>query len=788
MGILFRKLLRDLKEAKGQFIAILVIVTIGVMFYTGMNATFRNLSDSSEKYYREYRLADLWASVYRAPESVLDRINSLPYVEESIGRVVKDVKIEVSDENAIIRLITLPDRKTDIINDISLKSGRYFSENENNQCLLEEEFFKAHNLNIGDYINPVINGSEVRLKVIGTVKSPEYVYLIRDGSELFNDNRKFGVAYIKKSFGQTVFDFNGSINDIAMTLKDDVNIGKAKDDVKKVLDEFGVTSVVERKNQISYRMLNEEIRGMKSFGSVFPVVFLVVAAVIIYIMMGRMVENQRTQIGMLKALGYSNGQVLAHYLTYSVFIGLLGSVIGAVFGMYLGRYVTELENQYFHLPLEDMKIYPELAVPASLLTLFFCVVAGYNACKNAFRIVPAEAMRPKAPKAGKKILVERISPLWSRLDFSWKIILRNLSRYKRRTILTSIGIVFSAMLLLMGFGMQDSINFLMDQQFKNIQNNDLRVDFYDLLNVDELDYIRGLPHVMKVEPMVETGVEISNGWRKKDVGFTALVRNPELYRVADKQGNAVEPPSEGILIPEKLGRTLGAGPGDTVYIKSYLPGKKKREVTVKGTIQQYIGINVYSSMDYIDYILGEGRVAGTAVIKLDSEIYEEEVKEKLKDIPGVSSVQSKNDAVNNIEKSMEAMTAFIGVIVVLAAVLSIAVVYNIATINIFERQKELATLKVLGFKSGEVQKSVFNENYLVTAFSILAALPLGKWFDDYLAATMYETDMYTLPAVKNAGTYILAIILTIAFTVLANFTLRKKISSINMVEALKSNE
>jgi putative ABC transport system permease protein len=787
MGILFKKLIRDINEAKGQFISILVIVMLGVMFYSGINATFRNLSGASIKYYREYRLADVWADIYKAPESMVDRIKSLSYVKMATGRIVQDTKINISGINATARLITLPDQKEDIVNDIILKSGRYFSESESSQCLVEEEFYKAHGLKPGDYISPVINGNVVKLKVIGSVKSPEYVYVLKDGSELVPDNAKFGIVYIKKSFGQAIFGFEGSINSISAILANGTDIGNAKDDIKKMLKNYSVINVYSRDNQISSSMLDQEMKGLQSMGGTFPVAFFIVAAVIIYIMMARMIENQRTQIGVLKAFGFSNLKILAHYLSYSFFIAVVGSILGSILGMYLGIGFTNLENAYFHLPPADMKIYSDLVLPASCLTLFFCLLAGYNACKLVLKIMPSEAMRPKAPKIGKRILVEKIEILWRSLNYTWRIILRNVFRYKRRALMTSIGVVFSTAILLIAFSMKDSIDFMVNQQYENIQNYDIKVNFSRFINDEELTSIKNIPHVTELEPIIETGVEISNGWIKKNIGFTALINEPKIYKVTDKNGVAIELPQQGILIPEKLAEILNVKPNDIVYIKSFLPGRDKKAVRVKGIVAQYIGLNAYSSIDNAEKLLSDDFSANAAVLKIDSSAYEKEVKNRLDDITTVSTIQSKSDSMNNFLKNMASMTASMGVMIVLAAILSIAVVYNIATINIFERQRELATLKVLGFKDGEVKKLVFNENYLITAFGIILGLPMGYWLGG-LMMSANTTEAYSIPFVASVKTYILSAVLTLAFTALANFILTKKIKSISMVEVLKSNE
>lgn len=787
MNILHKKLVRDLWQSRGQFISVLIVVIIGVMFYSGINATFRNLTRASEKYYQDYRLGDLWVNVLKAPENMEDKIEAHPAVKKVTGRVVQDVKLDISGENAMIRLITLPDIKKDVVNDIVIKAGRYFSDADSNQCLVEEEFYKAHGLKPGDTISPVINGTEVKLKVLGSVKSPEYVYTLKDGSELMPDNRRFGVVYIKKSFGQAVLGYQGSVNSLTLLLKEGMDVEKVKEDMKKACKEYGVIDTVTKENQISNKMLSEEIKGLKSTGGAFPVVFFTVAAVIIYITMGRMVENQRTQIGVLKAFGFSDWKILLHYLSYSAFIAILGSIIGSVLGVFLGKGFTALENMYFNLPQAEMMMYPELVIPASLLTLLFCLLAGYNSCKKVFRIMPSEAMRSKAPVKGKRILFEKIPVLWKNISYQWKMILRNVIRYKRRAFLTSIGIVFATAIIVVALGMKASIDFLIDQQYTQIQNYDIKVGFSKFISLEELSPIKSMTHVSKLEPLVETGVEISNGWRKKEVGFTALVVQPEIYKVIDKKGDPQTLPDNGILMPEKLAKALGVQLNEPVNIKSFLPGKEKKEMQVKGIIAQYLGTSAYGSIEGFNTLAGEGRIANAAVIKLDGGAYEKQVVNELKKMPFVSSVQSKSDSMNNLVKNMAAMTSSVGVMILLAAVLSIAVIYNIATINIFERQRELATLKVLGFKDQEVRNLIFYENYLITLFGVLVGLPVGRW----LGSTMmmaYETDAYTIPFATGQGTYLLTVVLTAGFTALANLTLAKKIRNLDMVEVLKSNE
>jgi len=787
MKILFRNLLRDIKKSKGQFISILIIVVLGVTFYTAINSAFKNLSNSSTKYYEEYRLADIWVDLYNDPIGIKEKVLSISNVKAVTGRIIKDASINISEENATLRFITLPDMKTDIVNDIVMKSGRYFSEGDSNQCLLDEDFFKANNLNLGEYIYPIINGNKVKIKIVGSVKSPEFVYTLKDSSEIMPDNKKFGIIYIKQSFGEGIFNSKGSINNISIQVSNGSDIVKVKDDIKRTLKNYGIKNVIDREEQTSIKMINLKIEQLKSMGGSFPIIFFMVASVIIYIMMGRMVENQRTQIGVLKAVGFTNLQVLVYYMSYSALVAFIGSIIGAITGTYMGASMTKLYNQYFNLPLAETKIYGEFVIPAFFLTLAFCLFAGYHSCKAIFKIMPSEAMRQKSPESGKKIILEKIDLIWRNISYLGRVITRNLFRYKKRVILTSLGIIFSSAILLVALSMKDSIDFMIEKQYSSIQNYDIKVRFSNLINIEELNNIKNINHVKEVEPVLETGVEISNGWKTKQVGFTVLVKDPQMYRVEDKDGNIISIPQNGLLVSEKLADILGIKLNDSVNVKFYFPGKEKKEMVVKGVVVQYLGLSTYTSMDSLNSLLGEGMIANSAVLKLDDIKYENDIKDKLRDIPSVASLESKTDSLNALLTAMGAMGASIGIYIILAGILLIAVLYNIATINIFERQRELATLKVLGFNNNEVKQLIFTENYIITIFGMIIGLPVGKWLGAYLMKTS-STDAYTIPYVIEFKTYIIAIILTLLFTVITNLTLIKKIKALDMIEVLKNKE
>jgi putative ABC transport system permease protein len=791
MRLFFKMIFRELKNIKGQFISIVTIIAIGITFYTGFNTTLFNLKTASEQYFRDYRLAHLWVYFSKTPENVVERIMKIPGISKVTGRVVEDVKLSPAEQNVMVRLITLPDSPAAPVNDVLLKSGRYFTDDHSRQCLVEEAFFKTNGLKLGGELRPVINGNEVKLKIIGTVKSPEYIYQLRDGTELFPNARKFGIIYLKESYGRPLFGFEGSINEAVVLLSATANSQAIQERLKKLLTNQGLQEITPRKEQLSYNTFSGEIEQLSSLGSVFPMMFLLVAALITYITMSRLVENQRVQIGTFKAIGYNNLQILAYYLAFAVLMGLAGSLSGFVLGQYFSKFMLNIYNNLYQLPLAAIKPQYGLIVSASLLALGFGLLAGFNAAKHELRLAPAESMRPKAPKAGTKTLIERIVCLWRRLNFSWKIIVRNLFRYKKRVAFTAVGIILATALLLTACGMNDSLDYLIDKQFSDIQQYDLKVNLNQLSNRDALKYFDSLPHVVKTEPMVEMGMELRNGWRVKKMGLTVLPQESELYRIVDVKGTPVPLPARGILLPERLGRLLNLRVGDEAHFEVLWSGlrsdHKPKEIIIKGQVAQYVGQSAYGSMGQVNRFFDEGRIANVVLIKLDDRRHETAVVGKLTKLTTVSSIQSKAESVHNLERTLDSMNSMVVIFILAAGALAFAVIYNITNINIHERRRELATLKVLGFTEPEMKRLIFNENLIVTFAGVLAGLPVGGLFLDALMQSAASENM-TLPAVLYNRSYFWTYCLMFGFTIFANLVLTRRIRSINMVEALKSSE
>ena len=627
------------------------------------------------------------------------------------------------------------------------------------------------------------------LTITGTAKTPEYVYMIRDAAEFVPNNLKFGIVYVKESFGQSVLGYENSVSEINALLKPGTDRDMAKREIERTLKEYDVLQVIKKEDQLSYNSFVNEIKSLEAMGNVFPLIFFAVASLIIYITMSRMMENQRNQMGILMALGYSDLSIFIHYLSYASIVGVLGSISGFFPGVFAGSYMLSLYNNMYKLPYSEVQTYPDLLIPSVLITLFFCIAAGYTSCKSALKTIPAQAMRPRAPASGRRTAVERWKFVWSRLNFSWKMILRNIFRYKKRSMLTCLGILSSYALLLAGIGMFDSIAYMIRIQYPYSLKYDIKISFNGFVNNKELETLKSLPHVRTAERLAELGVEMKAGWKQKNIGLSLLGRDAGIYCVTDGEGNPVQVPGRGILLPEKLAKSMNINIGDRVTIRPLLPGKDAiiKETVVTGTMPQFLGVSASCDITNLGYFLDEGEMMNGATLQLDDLINEKAVTERLKEMPYVNTILSKKGSMENLIKGMENITSMVYFIILSAGVLAFAVVYNTTTINIFERRREIATLKVLGFNTREMEQIVFNENLVITLAGTLAGIPAGRWLLSFIIQVS-STENLTFPTVINLPSYLTAAAAAFGFTLLTNRILSRKLSGIDMVESLKSAE
>ncbi|WP_231701767.1 ABC transporter permease [Crassaminicella thermophila] len=769
-----------MKKSKGQFLAITALVIVGLMFYTALSAAAINMGRTLKDYYHVTNFADIYVKVVKIPQKDVKNLENINGIKRVAGRVVFDVplKVENEKEKVNVRVISIPD-KDETINSLFMKEGAYIS-SEIKDVMVLEQFAKARKIKLNQILKLQIDGKEYNLKVKGIVASPEYIYLMEDEQSLLPEPGKFGVLFVSNKFAQQSFGFEDSYNEIVIQAKSEYDVEKIKKKLEKILKRYGVKRIITKEEQLSNRMISEEISQLKKSSNTIPLVFLGVAAIIIGVMVSKTVKNDRMAIGVLKALGFNNVQIIFHYTKYALMIGIIGAIIGTVFGMVLSGYMTKLYIQFYNIPMLKINFYYRYMFLAVFISSVFCIISGLLGARKVLNILPAESMRPEAPKVGKSIWLEKIIILWERISFSWKIVLRDIFRNKKRFVFITFGIALTYAITLIPLHQNHLFIKIFHTHYGTFQRMDYNINFSRPMHMKVINDITHIVETDKIEPKIEYPFEIVYGWKSKVVTVIGLKKNTEFYYFVNLKNKKIDIPKKGIVLSENLARYLGVKKGEQVKIKTFIPDREDIYVEVKEIIKQSLGINAYMNIQQMNTkLLDKKLITG---VYLDTN---DNVKEKLENAKNITSIKSLEDS-RNVFKQFLKLTIFsIGIMILFAGILGFAIVYNATVMSISERRLEFSSLRVLGFTKKEIYRIISKENGIMTILGIIMGIPIGKYMV-YSIMQAFNTELYTLDTDVALSTYVFAGIFTIVFVSLSQLFTLRKINGLDFMEALKN--
>ena len=542
-----------------------------------------------------------------------------------------------------------------------------------------------------------------------------------------------------------------------------------------------------------YTGFGQDAERMANLASVFPVIFFLVAALVCLTTMTRMVEEQRVQIGSLKAMGYSGLAISRKYLFY----GLLPSLTGGVFGLVIGyilfpKMIFTAYQIMYQMPNIELRAYPEISIFSVLAAVACTTLATLWACLATLRETPASLMRPRTPKAGKRVFLEYIKPLWRKMSFTHKVTARNLFRYQKRFWMTVIGIGGCTALIIAGFGMRSSLLFTMSRQYDDLFHYSAQVTLSDnALSTERQaveDFLAGDERIVSYVPCEASSATVVTP-SYSTTAYIEVMASDEIGKVVDlfdyKSGDPITMGDEGVYIDQKLSELLKVSVGDTFF----LDGDVRGDVTVAGIYEHYTGHFIYMTPGYYENALHADGEPNAYLLNFTSDDTDtcNAIFEKLLDMSGVATTSRMRDTQDTYMHSMERVDFVVVIIILAAAALAMVVLFNLSNINITERQRELATIKLLGFYDKEVSAYVYRENIVLTVFGILMGCFMGHWLHIYLVRST-EIDLMMFGRQTAPSAYVYAAILTMLFSVLVNVLAHFKMKKIDMVESLKSAE
>jgi len=791
MAVLNKKLLRDIWKARGQTAAVALIILCGTATYIAINSAYRNLLLTRDTYYQEYRFADFEIQADRAPGTAVFKIESLPGVREVRGRIVEEANVDIPgvDRSRTGRIISMPVQDDRVLNDIHMMEGRYFEPGVINEVVLSQRFAEANGLGVGDSIKASIDNKKHTLKIVGLALSPEYVYLIRNVQELVPSPERFGILWVPEDFAETAFDMDGAVNNFIGTVENEDELDRILDEADQLLDAYGVFAKTKKENQISNRFVSDEIAGLGVMAKIMPTIFLGIAALIILVLLSRMVRKERTEIGLLKAYGYSNWTVAFHYIKYAMVMAAAGCIGGFAVGQWLANGMIQIYVQFYQFPVLRSRVYPDVLAQSMGIAMVFAVLGAAIAARRAALIHPAESMRPEAPKFGSRTILERVHALWKRLSFTWKMIARNIARNPLRAGFGVFGVMVSCGLVVMGFFAGNAIDYLIRFQFYEIQREDMTVNFVREFGKGALHEFQRYDNVRRAEPMLQYPFTIKNGWREKDIVVTGVPADSELQYVLDTDKRRVDLDHRGLVLPQHLANELQVRPGSTVRLEPLMGRiEKERDVTVSNVTEQYLGTSAYMNIDALSRVLDESFAMNAMLVQAGGDDGAAKLNNFLKDVASVAAVAIKQDMLQSLEDTIAtSMKIQNTVMLFFAGAISFAIIYNVTMVSLAERERELASLRVLGFTNQEVGRILYRENFILAALGIILGLPFGAAICR-LMVYAYDTDLYRLPFYIPMRTYVIAVGASAVFVILANLAVRRRIRTLDMVEVLKSRE
>ncbi len=789
MRALDRKLLRDLWHMRGQALAIAAVIMGGVATLVMSLSTYDSLVLTRDRFYADYRFAEVFANLKRAPESLADRLREMPGVERLQTRVRAGVKLEVEGfaDPVTGLLFSLPDTGESELNRLHLKRGRLPAPYSPDEVVLVDTFAEAHGLGPGDHLAAIVNGRWQRLSVVGVAVSPEYVYQIAPGA-MFPDFKRYGVLWMSRHTLAAAYDMQGAFNSLALSLAPGAREQEVIDRLDAWLARYGGTGAFGREDQFSNRFLTEELRQLKTTARIFPAIFLGVAAFLLNVVVSRMVALQREQIAILKAFGYTHWAIGLHYLKLVALVTLLGVAAGVALGAWFGQGLAAVYMETtFRFPYLDYRLRGEVVLIALAVGMLASGSGALMAVVRAVRLTPAEGMRPETPAVYRATFVERLG-LQRHLAQPSRMILRHMERRPVKSALTVLGIACACALMMVGNYQKGAIDFMVDVQFRQANREDLAVTFIEPTAGRALHELAALPGVYHVEGYRNVPAIL----RFQQYSYRAALYGIEpqgvLHRSLDNRLAPVQVPPGGVVLTDHLAREiLHVKPGDLLTVEVLEGRRPVLQVPMLGITKQYLGVSAYMRRDSLNALMREGPVLSGAYLGIEAGT-EPAVYRALKDRPRVLGMVSNAASIESFYATIGEFVLFYNLVAtLLAASIGFGVIYNSARIAISERGRELASLRVLGYTRGEIAYILLGELALLTLLAIPVGFLLGVGLTGILVLA-FKTDLYRLPLILEPSNYALGASVVLVSALVSGLILWHRLGRLDLIGVLKTRE
>ena len=759
--MLWKKLFRTMWQYKAQFISMILMITIGVGIFVGFNMEWISIDINTKRFFKESNFADYRVvSELGFSEEDAENVENIKGVDKVSRYISVPADVKEKDGDSLALTVTENFDVSSFLKD----DGADYDKKSEDGLWISDKYAAANDISIGDKLTLVYKGITINTVVKGTVKSGEHLVCVRDETQLMPDYNTYGFGYIspaayKKALGR---DYYPQLNIISDLSKEEIT--------DKTDDALGKTTLVLSKDEnSSYSAADGEMEEGKTMGSVLPVLFLLIAVLTMVTTMHRLTAKEKVQIGTLKALGFRDKRILRHYTSYAFMIGIIGSVAGIGLGYLVARMIMGRDGTmgtYFDMPYWELRL-PTFCIVILAVLILALTLIGFLSVKEMLKGTAADSLRPYAPKKMKKLLLEKTA-LWHRFSFGTRWNMRDIMRHKSRTLMSLVGIAGCMVIVVGTMGMRDTMNAFLSTYYDDSMKYSSRIYLSETATEEDTQKIID---TYKGDSSATVSVQIDD----KAVALDIYDITRGKVRFPVEKDGYVTPAKDGAYICMRIADKFDLAAGDTLKISPY-GSDKTYNLKIAGVIRS-VSENIVISTDYAKTL--------DIPFKTDS-VYTDTKKADIKSEECISAVQSKQAIIDSFDTFMEIMYMMISILIIAAAVLGIVVLYNLGVMSYTERYREMATLKVVGFRDKKIGRLLIGQNMWVTLIGAVLGIPLGIALLNYLLVTMASE--YELKLTIGQLTYITGLVITFGISLTVSRAVARKNRKIDMVEALKGAE
>lgn len=781
--LLLAKMLCDIQRSRASYLISILIVAVGFCGYCVLSIAAGQLMEARDFFYEATNFCDGFASVASAPASMSRQLEQIDGILRAEARIARTVRVDLEDESEA-QLLLLSTTESGM--NLPYLSEGVLSADMGRDLVLGDGFSKARGFRAGDNISLLIDGVSVPFTISGSGISPENIYLIRDISQMLPDSKSYDAAFVSLPVMQSLFSMPGLANEFVFTLEEGTDFAGVKPLIEEILDPYGCYRVYDLDGNLSCSMLQTELDQLSQITGVIPFLFLSVAAVILYIALHRLVEQQRTQIGTLMAVGIRRRDICLHYMGYGVFVGFSGGILGGALGMLCAKPLVDYYMVYFSLPRIPHALSFHYLFAGAAMSTVFCGGLGFVCARRLWELAPAEALRPAAPLTCSRSPLERIPAFAALFTEAGLMAVRAVFRNRRRSLLSLFGIACAFMMIASLVSMNNLIDSFLFDYFEETQHQDITVYFSKpVLIKDARQMLRPYKTELSEFPL-SFPVSLRSPAGSQDCTLQTLTEDSKLCLLYDEAGAPVWPRPGGVVLSVHMAKLLGVQVGNVVEVETSDLGKRTSRLTVCGLSTQYLGSTAYLLPEDAARLTGWAGVCTSALVTAPQEEIAK-IRTDLKDASNVSLVESRAGILDGFNSVLGSIGMMMGSMAVLGILIGFAIIYTSSLISFEEQKREIATMLMLGMKTGECLDAVSTGQWLLTAGGILLGIPMTLWASSLMTKTM-GTDIYSIPDFVDGWSILFSVGLTFLAVAFSSAAIHRKLKKISAVDLLRERE